>query len=110
MTDQFNQPIEAAEMKAPSVKIEAEAIETDAAVPLGLSYVRVLLLVLLLGTSPFPRRLSCAHAPSHTFTRLDDGERHGVVPNQIVADLAAKPPPPLRQDEQATAQIFEQVR
>ena len=66
MTDQFNQPIEAAEMKAPSVKIEAEAIETDAAVKFGLSYVRVLLLVLLLSTSPFPRRLSRAHAPSHT--------------------------------------------
>ena len=64
MTDQFNQPIEAAEMKAPSVKIEAEAIETDASV--GLSYVRVLLLILLLSTSPFPRRLSRAHAPSHT--------------------------------------------
>ena len=48
--------------------------------------------------------------PLPTLTRLDDGERHGVVPNQIVADLAAKPPLPLRQDEQATAQILKQVR
>ena len=48
--------------------------------------------------------------PLPTLTRLDDGERHGVVPNQIVADLASTPPPPLRQDEQATAQISEQVR
>ena len=67
MTDQFNQPIEAAEMKAPSVKIEAEAIETDAAVPLGLSYVRVLLLVLLLGTSPFPLPpLPCPRPSPHS--------------------------------------------
>ena len=111
-TDQFNQPIEAAETKAPSVKIEAEAIaEADAAVPLGLSYVRVHVPARAFTASPFPRRLaSPVPTPLPTPTRLDDGERHGVVANQIVADLAAKPPPPLRQDEHETAQILNQVR
>ena len=66
------------------------------------------LLVLLLplrspAASPVP-------TPLLTLTRLDDGERHGVVADQIVANLAAKPPLPSRQDEQASAQILNQVR